>query len=125
MIFLSEQELSEIMSKLGFMVLTDHQEEIYVLETFYCFWVVEGKYAEQLDKRVYEFAKYTFDKKKTETRLIKCYFTDFIEGVMIKRVGGFIAFMLENGHLKTDNKKVLPFAQECSRRNVFIEKINS
>ncbi|MTD40092.1 hypothetical protein GIX45_16035 [Erwinia sp. CPCC 100877] len=113
-----EQELSQIMESLGFLVLKSDEEIIFLLETPYYFLVVEpvsGNYP-----LMYSFIKYAYNKSKGETRIIKCYFEQFNQNAMVKKVGSYMAFMLEHGYLKTNNKQILPFAKEISRRKIFV-----
>lgn len=113
-----EQELSQIMKNVGFLALENNGIELYMLETAYYFLIVEPTIK---NKQVtYEFIKYSYNKNKGETRIIKCYFEGFDRNAMLKRVGSYIAFMLERGYLKVNNQKMLPFAKELSKRSIFM-----
>ncbi|WP_348922151.1 hypothetical protein [Enterococcus rotai] len=115
---MNEQKLPQIMENLGFLVLEDDGVEIYMLETRYYYLVIEPTIRN--NGTTYDFIKYSYNKNKGETRIIKCYFEGFNENAMVKKVGSYMAFMLERGYLKTNNKQILPFAKEISKRKIFI-----
>ena len=113
-----EQEVSEMLEKLGFMALKTDGAELFILETLYYFLVIEPVI--ESNQLTYDFVKYSFNKKKGETRIVKCYFEGFNQNAMLKRVGSYIAFMIEKGYLKTNKREILPFAREMSQRKIFI-----
>ncbi|MFD1901311.1 hypothetical protein [Enterococcus termitis] len=115
---MNEQKLSQIMVKMGFLALENNGVEIYMLETRYYYLVIEP--TTRNNRTTYDFIKYSYNKSKGETKIIKCYFEGFNENAMVKKVGSYMAFVLERGYLKTNNKQILPFAREISKRKIFI-----
>ncbi|MBP1047121.1 hypothetical protein I6N96_12640 [Enterococcus sp. BWM-S5] len=113
-------DLAICMRSMGFMVLEDNSEKIYLLEAPRYFLIVENSLESYNGKKLYSFSKYRYDPKKQATKLEDCFIDKCTENAMLKRVSGYIAFMLKQGYLKTENNTILPFAQEMSQRKIFV-----
>ncbi|MGC6769526.1 hypothetical protein [Enterococcus sp. LJL51] len=111
---MEEELVSKKLRKLGFAVLETNGAELYLLETPYYFLVIEEVFGK------YSFIKYSFNSGKKETRIVKLYFDNYSEKSMLRRVGSYIRFMIENKYLKTSNREILEFAREISETKIFV-----
>lgn len=107
-------EMPTTMRKLGFLILENEEEYLYLLSiSNSCFYVVESR--EEKRGIVYDFCKYCYHKKKQETELVKIYFTGIQEKFALKKIASFMKYMLEHEYFKTSDQSFLEFAKELQK----------